>query len=191
MVYNPNIPAAGDALSASQGQIQTNFSDANTYFSVNHEAFDAVSNNGKHKSVVMTVQTNPTVAATDAAMFTKAGTYNTNPQVFLRQGATNTIFNATESSLGTTGWAYLPNGLLIKWGESQPSGVAPYLFSYPTAASIPVFTTIYRVLITPACTGGTSFFATLDQSTIAITGFKYTINTVQPNPRIYYLAIGV
>lgn len=191
MVYNPNIPAAGDALSVSQGQIQTNFSDANTYFSVNHEAFDAVSNNGKHKSVVMTVQTNPTVAATDAAMFTKAGTYNTNPQVFLRQGATNTIFNATESSLGTTGWAYLPNGLLIKWGESQPSGVAPYLFSYPVAATIPVFTTIYRVMMSTGCTGSATFYATLDQSAITTTGFAYFVSTIQSNPRIYYLAIGV
>ena len=189
MVYNPNIPAAGDALSVSQGQIQTNFSDANTYFAVNHEAFDAVSNNGKHKAIVMTQQLNPTVAATDAAVFTKAGTYNTNPQVFFRQGATNTIFNATEASLGTTGWAYLPCGLLTKWGESTPTG-NPTTVTYPTGGTIPAFATIYRVFITIAVASTAKTFSLIEGS-LSTTQFQYSVGSISASDRIYYLAIGV
>lgn len=190
MVYNPNIPAAGDALSVSQGQIQTNFSDANTYFAVNHEAFDAVSNNGKHKAIVMTQQLNPTVAATDAAVFTKAGTYNTNPQVFFRQGATNTIFNATEASLGTTGWAYLPCGLLIKWGQDSSNGTVQTV-TYPTGATIPVFSSIYRVFLTLMGDSGATGSSVLITGSLTTTNFQYRQYGGIAAPVTFYLALGI
>jgi len=51
MTFNANIPQATDLMSASQSQIQTNFSQSNTAFGIDHTAFDVVSNQGKHKKV--------------------------------------------------------------------------------------------------------------------------------------------
>lgn len=53
MTFNANIPQPGDFISASQSEIQTNFSQSNTAFGIDHTAFDVVSNQGKHKQVTL------------------------------------------------------------------------------------------------------------------------------------------
>lgn len=56
MPYQPNIPNPTDLLSDSQGDIKTNFQSSNTSFGLNHFAFDAVSDSGKHKFCEMVSQ---------------------------------------------------------------------------------------------------------------------------------------
>jgi hypothetical protein len=53
MTYSPTIPTALDALSQSQGDIQTNFAQINTIFQLNHVEFNnaVVGDRGKHKQV--------------------------------------------------------------------------------------------------------------------------------------------
>ena len=53
MVYKPNIPASTDKPAQSQPEIQTNFSELNTQFSLEHVAFNAGADNGKHKFVTL------------------------------------------------------------------------------------------------------------------------------------------
>lgn len=53
MSYIPGIPNANDLISSSQSQIQTNFTQLNTQFAIDHVAFDAGANNGKHKQITL------------------------------------------------------------------------------------------------------------------------------------------
>lgn len=53
MTYNPNIPSDVDFMDISQSELQTNFQQLNTVFSVDHVAFDAISNRGKHNKVTL------------------------------------------------------------------------------------------------------------------------------------------
>jgi len=53
MTYNPAIPGATDLISSSQSQIQTNFSQADTAFAIDHTAFSTVANQGQHKKVTL------------------------------------------------------------------------------------------------------------------------------------------
>lgn len=75
MTYSPNIPAAGDRPSQSQSQIQTNFSQLNTIFDVNHVPFNdpTVANRGKHKVVTVQRQASaPSITGSDAAYYTRS-----------------------------------------------------------------------------------------------------------------------
>jgi hypothetical protein len=58
MTYDPNIPAAPTNLDVSQAEINTNFSELNTQFAVNHGAFNASSDQGKHKFVTFVERAN-------------------------------------------------------------------------------------------------------------------------------------
>jgi hypothetical protein len=47
-VYLPNIPLPTDTLADSQADIKDNFTLINTYIGVDHVAFNAAANQGKH-----------------------------------------------------------------------------------------------------------------------------------------------
>jgi hypothetical protein len=85
MTYNPNTPLASERISDTQEPIRLNFDLANQYFGVDHFAFDAASNNGKHRRVTMPDQTAtpPSPAAGECAMYGKTISAVTTP--FLRR----------------------------------------------------------------------------------------------------------
>lgn len=78
MTFSPTIPAANDLLSTSQGDIQTNFSQSNSIFGVNHVNFDnslpvvgtlgyltTLADEGKH-TIIQTKMINDATAAPTA-----------------------------------------------------------------------------------------------------------------------------
>lgn len=73
MSYNNNTPLASERISDTQEPIRLNFSLANTYFGVDHFAFNAASNNGKHRYVTMPDQTAtpPSPIASELAFFAR------------------------------------------------------------------------------------------------------------------------
>lgn len=93
MSYTPGIPNANDLISSSQSQIQTNFTQLNTQFAIDHVAFDAGANNGKHKQIGFEGN-NAAGAQTgfQSTLYTGAGTADaTAPQLFWRNE--NAIFH--------------------------------------------------------------------------------------------------
>ena len=75
MTYNPAIPQSTDLISQSQGQILTNFSQADTAFGIDHTAFSVVANQGFHKKVTFqAVIPNPNQIGPIASLYTKTGT---------------------------------------------------------------------------------------------------------------------
>ena len=53
MSFQPSVPQATDLISVSQLDLLNNNTQANTIFAVDHVAFDALSNNGKHNMTTM------------------------------------------------------------------------------------------------------------------------------------------
>lgn len=75
MTYNPSIPQSTDLLSQSQGQILTNFTQANTLFSTDHVAFTDNTNGGEHKKVLFNnIASDPALTSPKTQLYTKAST---------------------------------------------------------------------------------------------------------------------
>lgn len=88
MTFNPAIPQPTDLISQSQAQIQTNFSQSDTAFAVDHTAFSVLANQGQHKQVtVIAPISNPNQAGNIASVYTK--TSGTGVELFYQHGTAN------------------------------------------------------------------------------------------------------
>lgn len=146
MPYTDNIPQSGQTLGQTQANINTNFSIIRTVQKVNHEDFDNA-NEGKHKFLQMPEQgAGPTTAVNEAGFYSKPGTNPVETNLFFR--AENSGFeyqltkavSASTASFGTsTGWTFLPGGLLLQWGVANiPSGTGGTVV-FPVAYTNPAY----------------------------------------------------
>lgn len=153
MAYNPSVPSATQLINASQNDIQTNFAEIEAFVNVNHEGF-ASPDVGKHKYITFPGQASaPVFVAGEVGMVNRVSTLTAVNELFLTKSSGAT-FPLTASLPATTGWCYLPSGLLIKWGTLSVNGYD--VFNFPTGATIPVFTAVYTAQVT------TSFVSTSD-----------------------------
>ncbi len=145
LVYNNNIPQTTDAFATSQPQILTNFASIETLIDVDHEDFSD-NEYGQHKKVSFPVQLSaPTFAAGTVGMYNNNSTLTTFNELFINNQA-GVNYPITAAQRATTGWTYLPSGLLIKWGVSAGNGATTIVF--PTAGTIPVFNNVYTAGVT-------------------------------------------
>ena len=198
MPYLPNIPAAGDKLVVSQGQIQGNFQTSNTVFGTDHYPFDNVSGNeGKHKQVQM-----PVLLAKPAGLSTGEGTLysktaNSESQIFFNPDnsvneyqltraidaefakfAKNTPYLANSEG----GWTFLPGGLILQYGKRQ-SAANPSAVVFPVAfTSVPFSVTATRIQNT-----ATSWGITVPTTT----GFSLTNAGGGSSNDFFWFAIGI
>lgn len=190
MPYNANIPQSGDKISTSQPQILGNFQEINTFVSVNHVDFNTA-DQGKHKFLQMPEQSSaPTTAANEGGLYTKESSLTTDTQLFWRRESSGTEIEFTNSSAAIVGWTRLPSGILLKWGNGTLNGTTTITF--PVAASIPVFSNIFNVQITPRQTGGSNdVFANIISTAVAsFDAFGSDLSLVAKNVDIFYYAIG-
>lgn len=195
MAYNQNIPAANDLLSISQQDIQDNFAAIKTLVDVDHVDFDDP-DEGKHKKVTFPEQAvAPVFAVGEIGLFNKlpaAPFPITSVNELFITNSSGTTVPMTASSKTTQGWAYWPCGSLVKWGTSTSNGSTA--FTYPTGVTIPDFTAVYNVQITPAPASAADLTATLVASTSTITGFTVygsaRTTTATGSCPYFYFAIG-
>ena len=195
MTYNANIPQASDLISQSQGQLLTNFSQANTAFGVDHTAFDVVTNQGKHKKSTYVEQAaDPATAANEMAIYSKDVSGST--RLFYREESAGTVVQATSAfsqvTSAASGSSFLPGGIIIKWGifstgTLQATGSQGFVSAFPTAC--------YSLTLTPISkAGGTSNNGTLAPitGTVAPGGFDWSFSTGPTSSYLgfYYIAIG-
>jgi len=195
MAYNGLIPQATDLISASQPQILANFTAIETFVTVNHVGF-ASADQGKHKFVTFPVQAvTPATVAGDVALFSKASALTGKNELFFQDGSGNplNIVPFTASDPAVTGWAYLPSGILMKWGTLAGNGSS--VFAFPVAANIPVFTAVYSCQVTTSFNSAADvdvFVRLSTFSTTAITVYCSSRTTVaNANASFNYLVIGV
>ncbi len=176
MAYTANTPNANDRINVTQQPIKDNFGGIETAFEENHGDFDGP-DEGKHIKVVMPEQTIlPTTGVNEGALYTKVSALNVIPktELYFRRESDGDELNIT-GGLGDVndGWYFLPSGLLVKYGKR--SGLqGPALVSFAVSATIPVFATIFVVLVTTSYTDPTDidFGRFVRLKTFLTTGFN-------------------
>jgi hypothetical protein len=197
--YNKLIPLATDFLDVSQGDLYLNFGALSDWVEVDHVTF-ASADAGKHAKTTFPVQgSEPSFSAGEMGLYNFLNTVTGVNELYInRRGVSTTPFSASllstnpAPSNNSSGWTYLPSGLLIKWGNGSANGSATV--SFPVASTIPVFTQVFSVQITNYAAGAT------DTDTFTrLTSFTNTGVTVYGSARsttgatattFQYLAIG-
>lgn len=198
-----NVPLAGQTLAQTRDPIRNNFNSINTAFNVNHVDF-GLADQGKHKWVTLINQAaSPAFGASETGLF-NAISVLTNVQetfvhTFLNNGAATSNIGLTSSILSTSipgidsnGWAFLPSGILLKWGRQAAAAFpASTIITFPVAANIPVFTQVFNAQITVKDTVATGNFAiTSHVSALTTTNMTVFTNNQIQNASIYYFVIG-
>jgi len=200
MSYNPNIPQPTDKLSKSQGQILSNFTLSNTYFGVDHSAFNASSRQGQHNRVSFIGQIPAYVPIAlngiTVAAVSNISHYNLYAVENPTGGASSPPIQLTNflctPVAGSKGATFLPGGLMLQWGtENAPAGTSGvWIFEKQfTIGGAPI--SPYAVLITPirSAGAGTMNIYVLDGSVTSV-NFR-TENTGSGAHDFYYMAIGL
>jgi len=199
MAYT-DTPQGTQAINATQPLIRQNFVELQTTVSANHVAIGAA-NTGKHSKVdIINSATHPAVVGTDVLLYNFANVLTTQQELYVKRvGALATEgIPFTAKGGTTTGWSYLPSGLLIKWGYSLLATVAgEATYTFPVGATIPAFTAVYAVITTHANTAApasiNSAVTLRDFTTLQFRVYctQRTTTTAITNVPMYYLAIGV
>lgn len=194
MTYLPGIPTGGQTLSASQPQIQGNFTQLNTSFATNHVALtDAtVANRGKHKYTVFPSLTAlgiaiPATSGTEGAFYTK--TVGAANRLFWRQQTNGTEIQMTgpDPLDFAVGYTFLPGNLLIQWGfASAPAGAESGDINFGRPFSSPAYTVVCNMIRNSNST------ASLYLVTGSITATRFHVrNTDTGGPHdFHWIAIG-
>ena len=150
MSYNPAIPAASDTPSVSQGQMQTNFNLANTYFSTDHIAFNAASDQGEHQQVTLNSPiADPGLADPKCSLYLK--TVGLDSELFFEKfdntAAANLVQQMTNLPVATAagaGWnsrgITTPWGIIINWGTYNTVGTSVAITFAVTFVGTPIVT---------------------------------------------------
>lgn len=147
MAYTNNRPLATDKPSASQPILAANFASIKLLVDENHVTFDAVGQ-GKHKHVTFPEQgATPVTAANEVALFSRQSALTGLSELCIANEGAGAVYEFSSCLANANGWTRLPSGILLKWGTSASNGLATLVF--PVAATIPAFTTVFNIQLTP------------------------------------------
>ena len=185
MTFNPAIPQPTDLISQSQAQIQTNFSQSDTAFAVDHTAFSVLANQGQHKQVTLIAPiSNPNQAGNIASVYTK--TSGTGVELFYQHGTGN-LGVSQLSGGGVTAAAYctftVTGGILSLvaggFNVASASRAAQGVFIVSFTRSFIAPGDNYIAVITPNCTSVGGFAIKIAQEAKSASSFQFSIQTQQ------------
>ncbi len=178
--YNNNTPLATQPINQTQAPIQTNFATLQTSFDINHVDF-ASADFGKHKWVTFPAQNpvDPQAAINNPDIGLYNAVYNGNEELWYRN-STNVVTDIpfTASLYNTTGWTYLPSGIILQWGAVGLASPALVPFS------IPFPNQCFQVVVTPTSANP----VVVSVSNLTTINFTATANS--GSVQIRYFAIG-
>ncbi len=146
--YQPLIPTGTVDLDVDYANIKGNFQQLDTSFAVNHTAFSVTPFNGMHTQVQMVEQSgDPSPIAGTDSFYTKVVTIAAAPlgETFFKRGGVSTPIQMTSGNISdnSTGYSFLPGGILIQWGSAV--GTNNLSVNFPVQ-----FTSLYNVQVTLA-----------------------------------------
>lgn len=196
MTYNPNIPKPTDPFSQSQGQIKTNFAQADTLFDVNHVKFDdpTAVDRGKHRKVDMLQIAPPGVAVSQMVFYNKLVSGISN-LFYQRDGsATEIQMTAANPNVATTGETFLPGGLLLKWGSTSGTGDDSVTFAGLGLSNFPNNGFVVLTQVVNAGGGPATVNQFVSVRGITTTGFSFTatrrVEKLSDTVSFYFIALG-
>lgn len=188
------VPQPTQTLADTQNPILQNFITINAGFLLNHVEL-GTAGAGKHKAVIMVNQTNapaaPITVGLESAIYSAPSLVAPNdPALFIKgqnSGAGTNGLEITYALKATSGWTYLPSGMIIQWGTATIGGggtVVNFARSFTTAN--------YGVQVTSADPStNAKVFSNVESKTL--TGFRVQLrgqNGGAIGGDIYYSAIG-
>lgn len=168
-----DVPNPGQNLQQTQSPIKTNFESIDTAFAADHVPY-VTTGAGWHNKVTFPVQGMvPTFASGQDGLYNFANTTTGSNELYANiqkagGGTANIPFTASIVSqnsgitLGSTGWTYLPSGILMRWDYYNYTVMTgTVVYTYPTGANFPPpFNNLFSVQLTPICnTAGDIDFA--------------------------------
>ena len=197
MAYQPNIPQATDALSQSQIDIQNNFGALQTLIDIDHVDFASI-DQGKHKKVTFPVQSPaPAFAVGEIGLYNFAYAPTALNELFLTNSAGTsypvTASRTTGSPVASSGWTYLPSGMLLVWGQATIVAGGTIIVSYASVPGFPGFTSAAALpmLTRMANTGVTSNFVSVNSAGVPnLTQFVANSSQAQNSVQFAWMTIG-
>jgi hypothetical protein len=186
MAYNPNIPQVTDILSQSQADILGNFQALSPFL-------NGVTN---FAAIFPVLSSTPTTSSSEVSLFS-ALDGSGNQQLYYGPPSSGTPINLTGSAGLTDGWAYLPSGILLKWGTTTCAVNTLSTITLPVLSSTPVFN--YLFYVSAAQTFAASPTTSTLNTSVSAGNFTATTFQVWPNATtapltgtvsIVYFAIG-
>ena len=194
MSYQAGIPTGSVPLNQDYLNIQNNFTQLNTQFSIDHVALTSTSGtppNGYHIQVHLVPEATPAATAGYGQLYSNTVNdgINTDQELFWLTGANRNIqltMNFVPVA-ATNGYTFLPGGLILQWGV---------LSAAATTATTVTFTGIGAIAFPNNCfnmqtTANTSSTSTnvLNITTLTKTGFIY-YSTSSVTKNYFWTAIG-
>lgn len=145
MPYRNDIPQPTDDFARSSANIRNNFIAIQNAFQTDHGAFNG-NFQGQHGKVSFNETTTPTFALGEIGLYAITPTLplpetGRTELVLVKSDGTNVVLTGSEKA--QSGWAYLPSGLLFKWGTVSIVGKTTFVF--PTFGNtIPVFNNVFN-----------------------------------------------
>ena len=196
MTFQPNVPLAGDLISQSQADLNTNFTQINTVFGIDHVEFDdgTVGDRGTHKQITINnvLGADPGLASPIASLYTKttAGV----SELFFQNGALAANVSQLTGSNGTLasdGAFKFATGLILKWGSGFGADGDTISF-----AASPAFTTCYQVIVglnepLGGNAGNTAAWRRSHTANDFLLGVSRRISILATSASYSYIAVGV
>lgn len=154
MTYNPSIPNGPDRFPASQPQIKNNFGFANTYFDVDHFAFNAAMHNGEHRKITLnSLSPSPGAIVGADVQFCSDATEGSPPAASLSPYYTSDLGNVYGMH-GCAAWAYWNGASMTDSFNIASIAFVPNTFTVVFSQNF--INSNYAMLITPEITGAGS-----------------------------------
>lgn len=196
-VYTPDIPAATDLISVSQGQIQDNFTQLNTQFGIDHSPFWTGSANGTgfHDQVTMPAATAPGSQTDPQGIWhTVAGASSGNVftdyvQPYFKNQAGDMPLVPYLLTDGSGNYSFKIGLLQVSFGRTlQTNSTTSYAFTFKTAFSNAV---LYRSAAADSVNQSSNSYNIHGTNSLSsLTVFFTSGTSASANSYVYYLAIG-
>ena len=194
MTFNPNIPQGNQTISSTTNGIQTNFSQSNTAFGIDHTPFNVPANQGMHKQVTFqnVLSVNPNQATPIATLYTKVSPSTSTSDLYYQNGALSAnVVQVTGGGITTAAWCQF-NGATTTINASYniaslvKNSTANYTINFTRNFS----SSSYAVVATGTKTTVPSFAVVPIQITRAVGSCVLNFGTTQDLPDVNVVIFG-
>lgn len=187
MAYTTGIPAASQLVSQTQQPIQDNFT--------------ALVSFGNGYAEMANQITAPTFSSDNDGLYTLNYATTSKNELFVHRQSvdapteipfTASILSNTAMAGSSSGWTYLPSGILIKWGRVAAPGATVSITPTVTSGG-PNFNAVFRAFVTPQDGGSAVNFNCGARTAAVAPSGNFTAYCANPSATtaVIYMVIGV
>lgn len=200
MPYIPNKPLSTETLADSQPVINSNFTLADTYFGVDHQAFSAATRNGEHNKIsFIGVSPAGVVPTTTEGITLIAELEPTRNKYILHQkqnsaagGGSDASYQLTNTAVplsASDGYSYLPGGILMQWGFATLTGDLTAI-KFSLIGLLDYDAAPYSISLVGTRSNSGTYDICLNTGSLTSTGFTIRRASSSSITKVYWMCIG-